>query len=220
VLIAHHTAKPPRGDGRPARASANDARGASALKDGVRWVANLEALDGGDARLSVTKSNYGPAGAPVHLTRDFDQGGYLRILTNEERRQREAAQVKQLASERTELEERIIVALDEVRVSTKENLSKVLGVRAQLVRQAVDHLTQTGQIEKAGRLGVRLSGALTANRPRPSPPSRDASSQAVPDRPTVPPLKEGDGDGLDGRSGVGTGQTGRDGQDGEAGVRS
>ena len=89
VLLAHHTAKATRGN------EANDAgaaRGASALTDGVRWVANLD-NDGGDAaRLTIpTKSNYSRAdGYCVALLRDRDHGGALRPMTRKERDARDA----------------------------------------------------------------------------------------------------------------------------------
>ena len=89
VLLAHHTAKATRGN------EANDAgaaRGASALTDGVRWVANLD-NDGGDAaQLTIpTKSNYSRAdGYRVALVRDRDHGGALRPMTPAERATRDA----------------------------------------------------------------------------------------------------------------------------------
>ena len=90
VLLAHHTAKATRGN------EANDAgaaRGASALTDGVRWVANLD-NDGGDAALLTipTKSNYSRAdGFRVALVRDRDHGGALRPMTPDELAARDAA---------------------------------------------------------------------------------------------------------------------------------
>jgi hypothetical protein len=162
VLIAHHTAKPPRGEGKPARASANDARGASGLIAGVRWVANLESVKGG-AQLTVTKSNYAPNGEDVlPLTRDFDQGGYLRAMSPEERKQRTEARVREAAEQMSALQERICVALEEAPGTSKVDLSKLLGVRAQMVRQAVDDLTSMGRVEKVGRYGFRKTGSLVS----------------------------------------------------------
>lgn len=71
VLMAHHTNK---GASAPdAESSQADARGSSALVDGVRWVANLragkETAAGYRITLTVTKTNYGPKGPPVELLR-------------------------------------------------------------------------------------------------------------------------------------------------------
>ncbi len=219
VLIAHHTAKPFRGPGRPASASANDARGASALKDGVRWVANLEALDGGDARLTVTKSNYGPAGSPIHLTRDFDQGGYLRILTNEERKNRETARSKREADELTVVHERIFVAVEEAPGVSKETLSKTLGIRAQEVRKGVDYLIEIGRIERLGRSGLQVCGSLLPEPSRPSQHRPDPSRDGRPPLPTTPsrpshPFKGGR-DGRDGSEGGGAAADGEQGSEQE-----
>ncbi len=162
VIVAHHTSKPPRGDGKPARASANDARGASGLIAGVRWVANLESVKGG-AQLTITKSNYAANEDDVlHLTRDFDQGGYLRALTPEERKRRTEAQARETAEQMSALQERICVALEEAPGTSKADLSKILGVRAQMVRQAVDDLTSMGRLEKVGRYGFRKAGSLVS----------------------------------------------------------
>lgn len=171
VLIAHHTAKPPRAD-RAGPVSANDARGASALGAGVRWVANLEALADGDARFTVTKSNYAPKGDSLYLIRDFDQGGYLRALTLEESKRRTEARARDTAEQLSALQERICAVLEEASGTSKDTLSKTLGVRAQLVRSAVDELVKMGRVEKVGRYGFQLSGALLVR-----------SSQVVPGRP-------------------------------------
>lgn len=164
VLIAHHTSKPPR-QGGAGPASANDARGASGLIAGVRWVANLEGTDSG-AKFSVTKSNYAPKGAPVHLIRDTDHGGYLRALTPEELRRRAESGDKRTAEELSALQERIRVALEEAPGLSKDKLSQKLGVRAQLVRQAVDDLASMGLVESVGRYGFGLSGTWKSGRPQ------------------------------------------------------
>jgi RecA-family ATPase len=88
LLVAHHTTKASRGaDGDASAATA--ARGASALTDGVRWVANLEpdrALPD-RVRLTITKSNYSQRVPPINLVRC--EGGALRGETANEREQRE-----------------------------------------------------------------------------------------------------------------------------------
>ena len=67
VLLAHHTTKGSRGEEGENASDTTDARGASAITDGVRWVARLSPVkstenDPGPKRatLTLTKSNYGP----------------------------------------------------------------------------------------------------------------------------------------------------------------
>lgn len=72
VLMAHHTNKTALS---AQGSSQGDARGSSALVDGVRWVVNLRSaiqpIEGGGLRttLEVTKTNYGPAGKALELIR-------------------------------------------------------------------------------------------------------------------------------------------------------
>jgi hypothetical protein len=205
VLIAHHTSKLSRGDD-AGRANAAHARGASGLVDGVRWVANLEAIADGGAKLVVTKSNYAPKGAPLLLVRDFDQGGFLRTETAEERKQRAEARARVAQDQISALQERVCLALEESPGMSKRQLSEKLGVRGQVVRQAVDDLISMGRVEVFGRSGLRLSGALV---PRVPDASRDVPD-ACPARPSnasqdyVPPtggLEPGRGAGAGGATG-------------------
>lgn len=88
VLVAHHTSKASRRDG---DASGNAVRGASALIDGARWCATLEAVnptveeDPGfeGVRLALVKSNYS-ASAPALLLRRGPHGR-LSQMTEDER---------------------------------------------------------------------------------------------------------------------------------------
>ena len=77
-----------------ARVGATDAtasRGSSAIVDGVRWVANLEAVTDGQgedrriipdaACLRVVKSNYGLYPEPLYLRRDAEHNGALTPTT-------------------------------------------------------------------------------------------------------------------------------------------
>lgn len=94
VLVAHHTTKASRAaDGDAGAATA--ARGASALTDGVRWVANLEpdrsARD--RVRLSITKTNYSLQAPALTLVRC--DGGALRAETPAELAQREASRPRE-----------------------------------------------------------------------------------------------------------------------------
>lgn len=81
VLLAHHTTKAARRGLDAGEATA--ARGASALTDGVRWVANLLKPEGSSLpHLSLVKSNYTAPAPDVVLKRG--EGGVLRALTRQE----------------------------------------------------------------------------------------------------------------------------------------
>jgi RecA-family ATPase len=94
VLLTHHTNKNARKDDK-AKASASDARGASGLTDGARWVANLSpSRDGEDlVLLEFTKSNYTARGQRTELVREYG-GGALRVETQAERHMREQKQAE------------------------------------------------------------------------------------------------------------------------------
>lgn len=87
VLAAHHTNK----TSRAGTTTASAARGSSALTDGFRWQANLEAVETQDDNgaplhgvvFRVVKTNYCPAPEPLWLGRDGN--GVLRALTPSER---------------------------------------------------------------------------------------------------------------------------------------
>ncbi len=90
VLMAHHTTKAARRGLDAGEATA--ARGASALTDGVRWVANLLKPEGSSLpHLSLVKSNYTAPAPDVVLKRG--EGGVLRALTRQE--------LEQIAAEKT-----------------------------------------------------------------------------------------------------------------------
>ena len=80
VLLAHHTTKAARRGLDAGEATA--VRGASALTDGVRWVANLVKQDGGPLTLSLVKTNYTTPAPDLPLKRG--EGGVLRALSREE----------------------------------------------------------------------------------------------------------------------------------------
>jgi RecA-family ATPase len=80
VLLSHHTTKASRRGLDAGEATA--ARGASALTDGVRWVASLGKQDGGPLALSLVKTNYTAQAPRLPLKRE--KGGVLRALSREE----------------------------------------------------------------------------------------------------------------------------------------
>lgn len=98
VMVAHHTNKTSR-SAEGAGAGAGAARGSSALTDGVRWQANLDALfENGSwgavgseipdlTRLKVTKSNTARKPEPLYLKRDPDNQGALLPLSPAEVRE-------------------------------------------------------------------------------------------------------------------------------------
>jgi hypothetical protein len=84
VILAHHITKLARSTEGDAK-SVNAARGAGALTDGARWVANLEPLKNSKDRvqLAFSKSNYAPLPRPIVLMRQ--DGGALRAENAAER---------------------------------------------------------------------------------------------------------------------------------------
>lgn len=88
VLLAHHTTKAARRGLDAGEATA--ARGASALTDGVRWVANLLKPEGSSLpHLSLVKSNYTAPAPDLPLKRG--EGGVLRGLSRQELEEQLAA---------------------------------------------------------------------------------------------------------------------------------
>lgn len=86
VLAAHHTNKLSRANG--AHVTTASARGASALTDGVRWVATLSSErieDEEVVTVGFTKSNYGRKAEPIQLRRESRHGGALVPLDDDDR---------------------------------------------------------------------------------------------------------------------------------------
>jgi len=98
VLLAHHTTKAARKEG---SGDATAARGASALTDGVRWVATMSKADTGGMVLSLAKTNYTAPAADLMLKQI--EGGVLRALTPNEldaKKVAEGTKAKRKASEK------------------------------------------------------------------------------------------------------------------------
>lgn len=138
VLIAHHTNKISRAEG--AATSASNARGSSALTDGARWVANLEATGDGAVKFTITKSNYAPEAPAVTLQRSQEHGGCLSVLSH--------AAVVQQADRQLERIEKLIPDILEL-LTKRPGLSKG-EIRDRLLTKrsdayaAVDHMKRTG----------------------------------------------------------------------------
>ncbi len=99
VLVTHHTAKSARGANKHADGAVG-VRGASALVDGPRWVANLDAVFTTERRLvrhatlTVSKTN-NTAFPEQYLTLTRGEGGVLRPATDNEIAQIAAAQQRE-----------------------------------------------------------------------------------------------------------------------------
>lgn len=100
VLVAHHTRKGSKEDA-TSGADADSSRGASALTDGVRWVANLVRHKGDGGKLpltlNVSKHNHTAPSEPLELVRDED--GPLRPMTPAELADKKAGLADKKAGE-------------------------------------------------------------------------------------------------------------------------
>lgn len=94
VLVAHHSSKATRTQGTA------DARGVTALTDGMRWQATLRA-EGGSTYFQQVKSNYSrPMDDELRLVREND--GLLRAASSEETARAEEAREAKKAQRRAE----------------------------------------------------------------------------------------------------------------------
>lgn len=140
VLAAHHSAKWARRSDAPAT-GAEAARGATALTDGVRWVAQLDADGPSAAVLRVTKQNYGPPVDDLLLLRDPEHQGALRpmgeterddhVAKREERRERRSGRAPVTDAE---LDERITGVLRQHGPQPSLRALMRLGVRGETSR--------------------------------------------------------------------------------------
>jgi hypothetical protein len=160
VLVAHHTNKLSRAEG--SKASAANARGASAITDGGRWVAELESLGDDGARLTFTKSNYGRLGAPVDLVRDAAHGGYLRVATPEEVRRSAQAGTQRESARVLALADRAAAWLGEHPGAPKSMIAAGLRVRDRDAALAIDHLVRVGRAVLISRYGYSLASEEAA----------------------------------------------------------
>lgn len=146
VLLAHHTSKSARRDG---DGSANAARGASALTDGVRWVATMAPGTVGQLRtvkLEVVKSNYSHPGEPVTLVRETDGG--LRLLDSGE-----LAEERDRAEGRAQdaLEVRVLELLASGQYTSEAAIRSAMGAKMGSIQTVLARLKATGRVIKAGK---------------------------------------------------------------------
>jgi hypothetical protein len=146
VLVAHHTNKISRVEG--ATTSAANSRGSSALTDGARWVANLEATGDESVKLTITKSNYALSGPPVMLARDATSGGCLTVQNPALARAKAEELAARLAQERWDhARDRILAAiLRESRLTLKGDVARAVGGRKQEVLSVFRELLERGDV--------------------------------------------------------------------------
>lgn len=146
VLVVHHTSKRARAEGdRDATAS----RGASALTDGMRWVALLSTKEIGEiraVRLEIAKNNYCPPSEPLTLTRDV--GGALRLLTESEI---ETSKLEAEAAKAANIEARILELVEAGEYTSVDELRRALGANKTVVSRVVGELKRSGRLTKVDR---------------------------------------------------------------------
>lgn len=170
VLAAHHTNKFSRRAGAPG--GAENARGSTALTDGVRWVAELIPDGPNVVTFAVAKTNYGPPIEPVVLVRDFEFSGALRAMSPTElaeyTEEREASQTRghRQPVPPSELEERVLATVRTKRgLTTKTAVVGATTGNKRALLCAVDRLVAEGRISVVDgefRLTQTEPGAGTA----------------------------------------------------------
>ena len=155
VLVAHHLRKSSKDDDQD---SADPIRGASALKDAVRWAALLQPekrVEGAPEllRLRVVKTNHAAYPAALVLSRPDDGHGVLRVATPEEVEQLEATRGGGKAQPRgarvEALKPRVLQALA-VQSYSGAALARALRARREDVLQACEELAAAGHIRRLG----------------------------------------------------------------------
>lgn len=150
VLVAHHTNKVSRVEG--AVTSASNSRGSSALTDGARWVANLDATSPESVKFEITKSNYAMGGPPVMLTRDSANGGCLSVESPELARLRaEQASLEREIARWESARTRIYVALAQhTNLSSRGEVAAKSGGRKAEVLSVLKDLIESGRVALVG----------------------------------------------------------------------
>jgi hypothetical protein len=146
VLVAHHTNKISRAEG--ATTSAANSRGSSALTDGARWVANLDALSDESVKLTITKSNYAKAGAPVMLLRDPSNSGCLSVENPALARARAEEAAAKAAQERfAHVRASILAAIEShPELAFRDEVARAVGGRRQDVLSVLRELMERGDV--------------------------------------------------------------------------
>lgn len=146
VLISHHTKKRAHND--KTDANADLIRGASALKDGVRWAAVLEQQkkehDAADLlTLRIVKANgVPPQVMPMVLCRDQKHEGALRIATNAETDSHEkvASILKSKTTQIEAYEQRVRDVVDPTRAYSRNDIVELIKGNRGLILEACRQL--------------------------------------------------------------------------------
>ncbi|HEY4885614.1 MAG TPA: AAA family ATPase [Myxococcales bacterium] len=167
LLISHHERKRQLTDDPD---SADPMRGASALKDGVRWVARLEPRkrkeNGPDLlKLRVVKTNYTKPGLNLTLCRPPDWHGALRVATDDEIAAYEQSTTRGTREAGVGLPEKILAELARGAASTNELAGDRLHVNKRTVSEACDRLEEEGQIQRQGKKWALSQQASPERRP-------------------------------------------------------
>lgn len=206
VLVAHHTKK--RGADDRKSDAVDLIRGASALKDGVRWAAVLEQqkrTKGGPdlLTLKIVKANgVPPQLVPLILCRPNDGNeGSLRLATPDEIATNEklAEIVKSRKEVVDELRTEIMKAMEPGRAYSRRDLTKMLHRRPGSITDAVNQLLTEGVLDEPRQgvlklnqqLGLGASQVFPENGKHLSPAAQPSGSRASGSLPLLPFRAEG-----------------------------
>lgn len=146
VLVAHHTSKAARREG---DSTASAARGASALTDGMRWVATMVPGTIGKlrtVRIEVAKSNYSHPGDPIDLVRE--DNGALSLLPKEAMR----AEVERDRGEKErKLDARVLEAIGKGQFTSADDLRSIVQCGKSPLSAAIARLKASGRLSKASK---------------------------------------------------------------------
>lgn len=129
VLMAHHSSKTSAKDGNA------DARGVTGIRDGFRWQASMDEVDGG-VRLTNRKSNYSARFDELFLTKSSEPGNegtlrpakVLRPASADDLRERVLETIRSCPGLKSERD---------IKARTKGNSSKLSGVIKDLLREGL-----------------------------------------------------------------------------------
>lgn len=181
VIISHHTKKRAHND--KTDANADLIRGASALKDGVRWAAVLEQQkkehDAADLlTLRIVKANgVPPQVMPMVLCRDQKHEGALRIATNAETESHEkVASILKTKNQQVEAyEERVRNVVDATRTYNRNDIVELVKGNRGLVLEAVRQLVKKEYLFEPKK-GLFKVAVPASSGKVPDPPQSAASS--------------------------------------------
>jgi hypothetical protein len=171
VLVAHHSSKLAR------RAGDVDARGVTAITDGLRWAGTLRA-DGEAVMFRQSKSNYSrPMPHELRLVRGA--GGVLRASAPEDAEDRARAQLSEAGRAMDADVARVVAALAaEGSASSVDGIAGLAGMRLTSGRRAVRLAVDRGLIVRSGTSREPLFRVCAET---PIPPGTSGRPDGVPD---------------------------------------